>query len=121
MSSDWTPKSALHDGLALCELVAGDAESNELLVSSRRHFDGWVLSLDVISICLIWNRSSREALVCGVDYLFTGDARSAGVFQTVMEEELRKKNRRLLIAIIVFAIGFTVLIILWKLSIYQKT
>jgi hypothetical protein len=38
-----------------------------------------------------------------------------------MEEELRKKNRRLLVAIIVFAIGFTVLIILWKLSIYQKT
>jgi hypothetical protein len=38
-----------------------------------------------------------------------------------MEEELRKKNRRLLIAMVVFAIGFTVLIILWKLSIYQKT
>jgi hypothetical protein len=38
-----------------------------------------------------------------------------------MEEEVRKKNRRLLIAIVVFAIGFTVLIILWKLSIYQKT
>jgi hypothetical protein len=38
-----------------------------------------------------------------------------------MEEKYRKKNRRLLIAIVVFAIGFTVLIILWKLSIYQKT
>ena len=38
-----------------------------------------------------------------------------------MDEELRKKNRRMLIAIIAFAIGFTVLIILWKLSIYQKT
>jgi hypothetical protein len=38
-----------------------------------------------------------------------------------MDEESRKKNRRLLIAIIVFAVGFTVLIILWKLSIYQKT
>ncbi len=38
-----------------------------------------------------------------------------------MVDEFRKKNRRLLIAIIVFAIGFTVLIILWKLSIYQKT
>jgi hypothetical protein len=37
-----------------------------------------------------------------------------------MEEEYRKKNRRLLIALIVFAIGFTVVIILWKLSIYQK-
>lgn len=37
-----------------------------------------------------------------------------------MEENYRKKNRRLLIAILVFAIGFTVLIILWKLSIYQK-
>lgn len=37
-----------------------------------------------------------------------------------MQEEYRKKNRRLLIAIVVFAIGFTVLIILWKLSIYQK-
>jgi len=38
-----------------------------------------------------------------------------------MDEEFRKKNRRLLIAIIVFAVGFTLLIILWKLSIYQKT
>jgi hypothetical protein len=38
-----------------------------------------------------------------------------------MDEDYRKKNRRLLIAIIVFAIGFTLLIILWKLSIYQKT
>ncbi len=37
-----------------------------------------------------------------------------------MQEELRKKNRRLFVAILVFAIGFTVLIILWKLSIYQK-
>ena len=37
-----------------------------------------------------------------------------------MEENYRKKNRRLLIAILVFAIGFTLLIILWKLSIYQK-
>ena len=37
-----------------------------------------------------------------------------------MEEEFRKKNRRMLIAILVFTIGFTVLIILWKLSIYQK-
>jgi hypothetical protein len=38
-----------------------------------------------------------------------------------MEENYRKKNRRMLIAILVFAIGFTILIILWKLSIYQKT
>ncbi len=37
-----------------------------------------------------------------------------------MEEEYRKKNRRLLIVFIVFAVGFTVAIILWKLSIYQK-
>jgi hypothetical protein len=37
-----------------------------------------------------------------------------------MQEEYRKKNRRLLIAFILFAVGFTVLIILWKLSIYQK-
>jgi hypothetical protein len=37
-----------------------------------------------------------------------------------MEEEFRRKNRRLLMALIVFAVGFTVLIILWKLSIYQK-
>jgi hypothetical protein len=38
-----------------------------------------------------------------------------------MDEEFRKKNRRLLIAIIIFAVGFTLLVILWKLSIYQKT
>jgi hypothetical protein len=38
-----------------------------------------------------------------------------------MEEDLRKKNRRMAIAIAVFSVGLTVLIILWKLSIYQKT
>jgi hypothetical protein len=38
-----------------------------------------------------------------------------------MEEDFKKKNRRMLVAILVFAIGFTVLIILWKLSIYQKS
>lgn len=38
-----------------------------------------------------------------------------------MEPDFRKKNRRLLIAILVFVVGFTLLIILWKLSIYQKT
>jgi hypothetical protein len=37
-----------------------------------------------------------------------------------MEEDYKKKNRRLLIAIIIFAVGFTVIIILWKLSIYQR-
>jgi hypothetical protein len=37
-----------------------------------------------------------------------------------MQEDYKKKNRRLFIAFVVFAIGFTVLIILWKLSIYQK-
>jgi len=38
-----------------------------------------------------------------------------------MDDEFRKKNRRLLIAIILFAVGLTILVILWKLSIYQKT
>jgi hypothetical protein len=38
-----------------------------------------------------------------------------------MNEEFRKNNRRLLIAIIIFAVGLTLLVILWKLSIYQKT
>lgn len=37
-----------------------------------------------------------------------------------MQEDYRKKNRWLLIVLIVFAVGFTVAIILWKLSIYQK-
>ena len=38
-----------------------------------------------------------------------------------MDEESKKNNRRLLIAIIIFAVGLTLLVILWKLSIYQKT
>ncbi len=37
-----------------------------------------------------------------------------------MDEDFRKKNRRLAIAIVIFAVGFTVLIILWKISIYHK-
>jgi hypothetical protein len=37
-----------------------------------------------------------------------------------MDEELRRKNRRLWIALVVFAILLTLLVILWKLSIYQK-
>jgi hypothetical protein len=37
-----------------------------------------------------------------------------------MDENLRKKNRRLLIAIIIFALALCAIVILWKLSIYQK-
>jgi cytochrome c-type biogenesis protein CcmE len=38
-----------------------------------------------------------------------------------MDEDFRKKNRRLAIVLVAFAIALTILIILWKLSIYQKT
>jgi hypothetical protein len=38
-----------------------------------------------------------------------------------MNEDFRKKNRRLAIVLIAFAVGLTILIILWKLSIYQRT
>jgi len=37
-----------------------------------------------------------------------------------MDENLRKKNRRLLIAMMIFAIALCIIVILWKLSIYQK-
>jgi hypothetical protein len=37
-----------------------------------------------------------------------------------MDEELRRRNRRLWIALVTFAILLTLLVILWKLSIYQK-
>jgi hypothetical protein len=36
-----------------------------------------------------------------------------------MDEELKKKNRRLLIAIASFAILLCLLVIIWKLSIYK--
>ena len=121
MPSDWAPELVVYDGIAFGELSSGDAEFNQLMVSSRRGCHGRLLPLDVISLRNLGNRSSRQALICGVNYLFAGDARSARFCPIVMQEELRKKNRRLFVAILVFAIGFTVLIILWKLSIYQKT
>jgi hypothetical protein len=37
-----------------------------------------------------------------------------------MNEVMRKKNRRLMVAIALFAILLTVTILIWKLSIYQK-
>jgi hypothetical protein len=37
----------------------------------------------------------------------------------MIDQELRKKNRRLMIAMVVFAVLLTATIILWKLSIYQ--
>jgi len=37
-----------------------------------------------------------------------------------MDKELRKKNRYLLIGMIIFALLLTLIVILWKLSIYQK-
>jgi hypothetical protein len=36
-----------------------------------------------------------------------------------MDEELKKKNRRFLIAIVAFAILLCLLVIIWKLSIYK--
>jgi uncharacterized membrane protein YccC len=38
-----------------------------------------------------------------------------------MDEDFRKKNRRLAIVLIAFAVALTIVIILWKLSIYHKT
>jgi hypothetical protein len=38
-----------------------------------------------------------------------------------MDEDFRKKNLRLAIVLVAFAVGLTILIILWKLSIYQRT
>src|ERR1700733_12324054 len=109
---------ALYHGVALRQFSAGDAELDKSVVSSCCRRYGWLLPLVAISVCHCWNRSSGQALVCRVDYLFTGDARSARFRPTVMQEDYRKKNRRLLIIFIVFAVGFTVAIILWKLSIY---
>jgi hypothetical protein len=37
----------------------------------------------------------------------------------MIDEELRKKNRRFLIVMIIFALCLTAAVILWKLSIYQ--
>ena len=37
-----------------------------------------------------------------------------------MDEDFKRKNRRLVIVLVAFAVGLTILIILWKLSIYQR-
>jgi len=37
-----------------------------------------------------------------------------------MDKELRKRNRRLLIALLTFAVLLTLLVLAWKLSIYHK-
>src|SRR5580704_1027210 len=121
MSCHWPPELALHSWIVFGESPPGDAQFNKLVVPSCRRRHGRLFPLDVISVCGGWDRSSGEALICGVDHLFAGDARSACFCSIVMEEKYRKKNRRMLIAILIFAIGFTVLIILWKLSIYQKS
>ena len=70
---------------------------------------GRILPLDGISICDIRNRSSGQTFVCCIDCVFAGNAWSARFCPIVMDEDFRKKNRRLLIAIIVFAVGLTVL------------
>lgn len=36
-----------------------------------------------------------------------------------MDEELRRKNRRMLIGLIIFALLLALLVIVWKLSIYH--
>jgi predicted nucleic acid-binding Zn ribbon protein len=37
-----------------------------------------------------------------------------------MDEELRKRNRRMLIALLIFALLLTLLVLAWKLSIYHQ-
>jgi hypothetical protein len=37
-----------------------------------------------------------------------------------MDEELRKRNRRMLIALLIFAVLLTLLVLVWKLSIYHQ-
>src|ERR1700676_5426811 len=109
MSRDRPAERALPDGFAFGGLSPGHAELDQLVVSSRCRRHGRLLPLDVLSICARRDRSSSQALIYRIDYLFAGDARSAGLRQIVMQEEYRKKNRRLLIVFIVFAVGFTVL------------
>ena len=38
-----------------------------------------------------------------------------------MDDDLHKKNKRIVIALLVFAFLLALLVIAWKLSIYQKT
>jgi hypothetical protein len=37
-----------------------------------------------------------------------------------MDEELKKRNRRMLIALVIFAVLLTLLVLAWKLSIYHQ-
>jgi hypothetical protein len=37
-----------------------------------------------------------------------------------MDEQLKRRNRRLLIWMIIFAVALTALVIVWKLTIYQN-
>src|ERR1700676_1641198 len=120
MSSDRTPEPALHAGIALGESSPREVEFDQLVVSPGCSRHGRVFPLDVLPICYRGNRRGSKAFVRGFNYLFAGNPRSACFCPIVMEEDYKKKNRRLLIAMIIFAVGFTVIIILWKLSIYQK-
>jgi hypothetical protein len=81
---------------------------------------GRVLYLDVVSIRDCRVRTSGSTVVRCFDYLSTGDIGRTCIHPIVMDENLRKKNRRLLIAIIIFALALCAIVILWKLSIYQK-
>ena len=38
-----------------------------------------------------------------------------------MDEDLHRKNKRIVIALLIFALLLALLVIAWKLSIYQKT
>ena len=38
-----------------------------------------------------------------------------------MKDELRRKNRRLFVTLVVFAIVLALVVLLWKMSIYQHS
>src|SRR5207245_4324237 len=72
-----------------------------------------------VFIRLDWNREDGTPFVSRLNHLLTVDAGRVGSGPGLMDEELKKKNRRFLIAIVAFAILLCLLVIIWKLSIYK--
>ena len=84
MPSNWATEFALYNGVGLGELHPGHGGAHQHLVFPDRGCNGRLLSLDSISICDLWNRSSGQTLVCRIDCVFARNARGPRFYSIVL-------------------------------------
>src|SRR6516225_3224923 len=121
MRRDWTSGVALHHGTDHSKPVPDHVADHERLVSALRAADRHLTLPGGASLCPLREPSRGARTLCRFNCVSARNSGGAGRNPLLMDEDLHRKNKRIVIALLVFAFLLALLVIAWKLSIYQKT